>query len=556
MLDEELEVAALERLRRARDQSRHGVEGVGERRPFRNLQSLEIVVAEGDLGAAARQRLGEEPQEDGLAACPGGHRALDAGPEDQAGEQRRGLRRGLVGALEADPALLVQGREQRHLPALSVAVAEGGAEVLERTASPGWRHAVQDFDAAQDLAGHDRVDADLAPRLDQVDLEEARHLDRDAQRLELAGDVAVARGGGAEAARVDRGQRPLGAGQTLRGGAGRRHLGELPQEARSALLARHREGQLREQDLVLDQVVEKGLGVLEGDLLLGVVGDQRRREVAEAGPVGGALESALQGVEGIDRHQVIGAKPAGQARFGVAQPPGRLVEAGVGAEEDLGAHLGAPDQVVAEREKVIHVQPAVAAVGRPLGEREPPALADRAGGAAGEEPEGRRPRGHAQEVAHQAVLAPLPLLAFRLALPLDEALHEVGRGEEDRLGDLRSLEERAQALAKERAVVGERLGQGGLVVVRRRRQQAGAPGLDIFEGEERRAQHDDARGRVVAVEAHRAPLPCERSITRSHAGSTSLTAASSASPTPAAPLRKLGSARQESPFTSSTIQFM
>ena len=222
--------------------------------------------------------------------------------------------------------------------------------------------------------------------------------------------------------------------------------------------------------------------------------DQRRREVAEARATGGPFQGGPQVVGLLQRHEVVRATGLVQAGLGVAQPPTGAVEAGVRrVGEDLprpGVALQRADQSA----QVVRVRAGVTPVRLPPGQHEPGLPADRPGAAAGEQAERRGAPGHPREVGDEAPDDPGAVAG----VPAGQAVErraQVGRGEEDRLAHLRPRPGAAQPRLEEGAVGA----QGGFepcaVRQRARRRQPGAPRLQLVEGEQRRAQDEEARRR-------------------------------------------------------------
>src|SRR6185295_11428757 len=106
-------------------------------------------------------------------------------------------------------------------------------------------------------------------------------------------------------------------------------------------------------------------------------------------------------------------------------------EARVGTIDELPAQRGILPEIIAEGEEIVHVETGVAEIALPGTQLEPGRrVVQESQRATREEAEGRGPRGHALDVAHQGVLGPVSLARVRIGPPAGERI-EQGRGGEE-----------------------------------------------------------------------------------------------------------------------------
>ena len=141
----------------------------------------------------------------------------------------------------------------------------------------------------------------------------------------------------------------------------------------------------------------------------------------------------------------------------------------------------------------------------------------------------------------QRTLEPPAAASAGVRAALVEDLQQLRRPQRERLAHGRPVGEHMQAPDHERPIaLQRRLEVGGAGSLEPFRQ-----GGEVLEREQRRAQVEEPRGleSVVAGLDHAAASGAyDSSITRSQSGATSVVAASSASPTPAAPRSRAPSA--------------
>ena len=477
-----LELAARQRLGRRRHHRGHDREGVGERGRVVRGQRVHIRVGEHELVLAAGPDVLEPAQEPAMQL--GERRALvrRRSRKGQVEQQRGARRAGIVAGLEADARLLVQDLDQRHL-AILVALLKGATKPRQRVLGPGGQDAPEHLEAALQRLDDRGPQRGLGSGLDQVDLEQARAIDRHGQRLEALGDLLIHGPIPAHAAAIQV-REPLGRVGQQSGDRGRgRDLGEDEDQRLDRLHPRDRRLELAHQELTIDQLVDERRGLFQQDL--GVVGHERAGQIIERCAVACARQGGLDVWRAIDRHEVIGAQAAVEAGLGVAQPAAQRVQAAVGLPAQGRAQRRHLAQPAREREQIVVVEARAAAAGSAAGEHQIGALGDAAHGHAREQPERRGPGGHAREVAHQRALDLLAALAVGGAHPGVEIVGQPGRSHEQGLLHVVARDGLAQPIAHQRDI----LARGAV--------HAGAPGDEFVEGEQRRAQHEariDAQG--------------------------------------------------------------
>ena len=237
------------------------------------------------------------------------------------------------------------------------------------------------------------------------------------------------------------------------------------------------------QELAGGQLVDERPGLVQSDLAGRGDGLRELRQRIDGGR---PLQQRLQSRVVVDGHQVIVRMALDPPGLDVADPIRRPVGgvvhliAQAGGDGRLAGELAAQLQQPAAVEA--HMFAAVGAGGQlKVGCR--PADAD---GDPGEQPEGGGARGHARQVASDRVFDLLRPGDVLLLGPDRQALHQRGRGDEQRLLHLGSGDDVAQPPAR---------GGQGIACFRRRR-----PSGQIVEWEQRRSQQEEPAGWKEAME--------------------------------------------------------
>jgi hypothetical protein len=155
----------------------------------------------------------------------------------------------------------------------------------------------------------------------------------------------------------------------------------------------------------------------------------------------------------------------------------------------LGAHGGIAAEHVAQAGEVIAVQAGVASIAIARQQGELALVGDGAGGASGEETEGRGAGAHARHVADEGALDLEAAFGVGLGQPDRQALVEGRGGDEEGFAHLGPLDELAQALAQAAAIVGQRGRERARLGLRG--AQPFAEGNQLVERQEGRAKREE-----------------------------------------------------------------